>query len=72
MLMWNIVGPLFQQSSWSPECRRVPDLSPATSSLPPAQSTEPIHRIVALIMAIGRALLIKEEPLPSYQMLILR
>jgi phage terminase large subunit-like protein len=41
-------------------------------NLKPAKdkSTERIDGIVALIMAIGRALLVQEEPQPSYQMLI--
>ena len=35
------------------------------------KSTERIDGIVALIMAIGRAMVVQEEPQPSYQMIIL-
>jgi hypothetical protein len=43
-------------------------------NLKPAKdkSTERIDGIVALIMAIGRAIVAQEEPQPEYQMLILR
>jgi hypothetical protein len=39
-------------------------------NLKPAKdkSTEPINGIVALVMAIGRAMVVREEPQPSYQM----
>jgi phage terminase large subunit-like protein len=42
-------------------------------NLKPAKdkSTERIDGIVALIMAIGRAMVVHEEPQPSYQMVIL-
>ena len=42
-------------------------------NLKPAKdkSTERIDGIVALIMAIGRALVVQEEPPPSYQMFII-
>jgi phage terminase large subunit-like protein len=42
-------------------------------NLKPAKdkSTERIDGIVALIMAIGRAMVVQEEPQPSYQMVIL-
>jgi phage terminase large subunit-like protein len=33
------------------------------------ESTERIDGIVALIMAIGRAMVAQEEPQPSYQMI---
>ena len=36
------------------------------------KSIERFDGIVALIMAIGRAIVAQEEPQPSYQMLILR
>jgi phage terminase large subunit-like protein len=35
------------------------------------KSTERIDGIVALIMAIGRAMVAHEEPQPSYQMFVL-
>ena len=43
-------------------------------NLKPAKdkSTKRIDRIVALIIAIGRAMVAQDEPQPSYQMLILR
>jgi phage terminase large subunit-like protein len=42
-------------------------------NLKPAKdkSTERIDGIVAIIMAIGRAMVVQEEPEPSYQMFIL-
>ena len=42
-------------------------------NLKPAKdkSTERIDGIVALIMAIGRAMVAQEEPQPSYQMFVL-
>jgi Phage Terminase len=42
-------------------------------NLEPAKdkSTERIDGIVAIIMAIGRAMVVQEEPQPSYQMFIL-
>jgi phage terminase large subunit-like protein len=42
-------------------------------NLKPAKdkSTERIDGIVALIMAIGRAMVVQEEPQPSYQMFVL-
>ena len=40
-------------------------------NLKPAKdkSTERIDGVVALIMAIGRAMVVQEEPQPSYQMI---
>jgi phage terminase large subunit-like protein len=35
------------------------------------KSTERIDGIVAIIMAIGRAMVLQEEPQPSYEMFIL-
>jgi phage terminase large subunit-like protein len=35
------------------------------------KSTERIDGIVAIIMAIGRAMVVQDEPQPSYQMFIL-
>jgi hypothetical protein len=44
-----------------------------TGNLKPAKdkSIERIDGIVALIMAIGRAMVVQEEPQPSYQMFVL-
>jgi phage terminase large subunit-like protein len=43
-------------------------------NLKPAKdkSTERIDGIVAMIMALGRAMVVQQEPRPSYQILILR
>ena len=51
-----------------------PVVQDPAGNLKPAKdkSTERIDGIVALIMAIGRAMVAQEEPQPSYQMLILR
>jgi phage terminase large subunit-like protein len=42
-------------------------------NLKPAKnkSTERIDGIVAIIMAIGRAMVVQDEPQPSYQMFVL-
>jgi hypothetical protein len=48
--------------------RAVAQDPPATSSRP--RSTERIDGIVAIIMAIGRAMVVQEEPQPSYQLFV--
>jgi hypothetical protein len=45
-----------------------PRIPPAISSLPKDKSTERIDGIVALIMAIGRAIVAQEEPQPEYSL----
>jgi hypothetical protein len=44
-----------------------PRIPPAISSLPKDQSTERIDGIVALLIAIGRAMVVQEESPLSYQ-----
>ena len=49
------------------------DLQDPAGNLKPAKdnSSERIDGIVALIMAIGRAIVAQDEPQPSYQMFVL-
>jgi phage terminase large subunit-like protein len=53
--------------------RRDVDAQDPAGNLKPARnkSTERIDGIVAMIMAIGRAMVAQEEPQPSYQIFIL-